>query len=270
MTNLRIAKIQSLILANGYLNLGELSRQLGVSESTVRRDLQALERRGVLTRNHGGAVVSAAYRLRAQSAGVLEAPIRIANQREKEAVGREAAKLVKEGDFIAIGSGTTCLQFARCLGGHKNLKVFTNNILVALELSCRPAIEVIMAGGASIFQNNCVNTLEIEEGAFGIGNFLPGLIFCSVLGIDFSMGYSDINFNFLRTWKSMLRRAEHSVLLTTAEKFDKRGFVTIGNLDCVDEVVTTSRIPERYLAYYREHGIRVHIAESQPGQPAAP
>lgn len=264
MINNRIAKIQSLIMENSYLNLSELSQQLGVSESTVRRDLQVLEKRGVLTRNHGGAVVNESYKLQAQGASDLESPIRIGNQREKQAVGREAAKLVKEGDFIAIGSGTTCLEFARCLRERENLKVFTNNVLVALELSCRPSIQVVLAGGAAIFQNNCVNTLEIEEGAFGIGKFLPSAIFCSVLGIDFSMGYSDINFNFLRTWKSMLQRAERSVLLTTAEKFDKRGFATIGDLDCVDEVVTTSHIPEPYLIYYQQHGIKVHIAAYQP------
>ncbi|MDR0363090.1 MAG: DeoR/GlpR family DNA-binding transcription regulator [Planctomycetota bacterium] len=264
MTKHRLAKIQSLILDNSYLNLSDLSRRLGVSESTVRRDLQILEKRGVLTRNHGGAVVNEAFKLRAPGVAALESPISIANRKEKEAVGREAAKLVKEGDFIAIGSGTTCLQFARCLRDRENLKIFTNNVLVALELSCRPAIQVVLAGGVSIFQNNCVNTLEIEEGAFGIGKFLPSAIFCSVLGIDFSMGYSDINFNFLRTWKSMLQRAERSVLLTTAEKFDKRGFATIGDLDCVDEVVTTSRIPEPYLAYYRKHGIAVHIADYEP------
>ncbi|MDR1612171.1 MAG: DeoR/GlpR family DNA-binding transcription regulator [Planctomycetota bacterium] len=264
MTNRRIAKIQRLILENSYLNLNDLSRRFGVSESTVRRDLQLLEKRGVLTRNHGGAVVNGAYKLLTQGAAVLESPITIANQREKEAVGREAAKLVKEGDFIAIGSGTTCLQFARCLRDRENLKIFTNNVLVALELSCRPSIQVILAGGASTFQNNCVNTLEIEEGAFGVGKFLPSVIFCSVLGIDFGMGYSDINFNFLRTWKSMLQRTERSVLLTTAEKFGKRGFATIGDLDCVDAVVTTPQIPEAYAAYYQKRNIAVHIADFKP------
>lgn len=260
MSKSRVEVIQQLILEHNYLNLGELSKRLGVSESSVRRDLQALEQRGVLTRNHGGAVINEAFKLQSQSVNLLESPIHIANQREKEAVGREAAKLVAEGDFIAIGSGTSCLQFARCLRDRENLKILTNNVLVALELSCRPALQVILAGGAASFQNNCVNTLEIEESAFGVGNFRPGTIFCSVLGIDFSMGYSDINFNFLRTWKRMLQWAERSVLLTTAEKFDKRGFVTIGDLDCVNQVVTTSGIPESYLAYYQKKGIAVHIA----------
>ncbi len=260
MATSRVETIQQLILEHNYLNLGELSKRLGVSESSVRRDLQTLEQRGILTRNHGGAVINEAYRLQAQSANLLESPIHISNQREKEAVAREAAKLVAEGDFIAIGSGTTCLQFARCLRNRENLKILTNNVLVALELSCRPSLQVILAGGAAIFQNNCVNTLEIEESAFGVGNFLPGTIFCSVLGIDFSMGYSDINFNFLRTWKRMLQRAERSVLLTTADKFGKRGFATIGDLDCVNEVVTTAGIPEAYLAYYQKSNIAVHIA----------
>ncbi len=260
MSNSRIDIIQQLILERNYLNLRDLSKRLGVSESTVRRDLQTLEKRGVLSRNHGGAVVNAAFKLRVQSANRLESPIHISNQREKEAVGWEAAKMVAEGDFIAIGSGTTCLQFARCLRDRENLKILTNNVLVALELSCRPSLQVILAGGAAIFQNNCVNTLEIEESAFGVGNFLPGVIFCSVLGIDFSMGYSDIDFNFIRTWKRMLERAERSVLLTTADKFDKRGFATIGDLDCVDEVVTTSAIPESYRAFYRQHNIKVRIA----------
>lgn len=257
----RVATIKKLIVENSYLSLSELSRQLNVSESTARRDLQALERQGVLTRNHGGAVINEAYKQKVQRGFHLEAPIKITNQREKEAVGIEAAKLVADGEFIAIGSGTTCLEFARCLKDKRDLTILTNNVLVALEMSCYPSFQVLLAGGVSIFENNCVNTMEIEEDTFGSANFRASKIFCSVLGIDFSMGYTDINIIFLRTWKRMLQRADKSILLTTHEKFDKRGFVTIAGLDSVNEVVTTAKIPSAYRAYYEKRHIAVHIAE---------
>lgn len=257
----RIDTIKTMIMETGYLNLAELSRRFNVSESTVRRDLQRLEKQGVLTRNHGGAVITNDFKQTREPPAALQAPIHIDNLPEKEAVAREAAKMVADGDFIAIGSGTTCLEFARCLKDKRDLTILTNNVLVALEMSCYPSFQVLLAGGVSIFENNCVNTMEIEEDTFGSANFRASKIFCSVLGIDFSMGYTDINIIFLRTWKRMLQRADKSILLTTHEKFDKRGFVTIAGLDSVNEVVTTAKIPSAYRAYYEKRHIAVHIAE---------
>ncbi|MDD3941379.1 MAG: DeoR/GlpR family DNA-binding transcription regulator, partial [Sphaerochaetaceae bacterium] len=112
--------IQSKLDADQSVQVGKLAQELGVSEMTIRRDLNDLERIGVLRKTHGGAVkdVSRSY----------EPPFSLRmheSLEEKRMIGREAVRYVNEGDTIAIDSGTTTIELAKELVSFKNLTIVT-------------------------------------------------------------------------------------------------------------------------------------------------
>ncbi|MEG1061124.1 MAG: DeoR/GlpR family DNA-binding transcription regulator [Oscillospiraceae bacterium] len=256
----RTEKIEGLIREKKKLSLRELVVIFNVSESSIRRDLILLENKGVLRRTHGGAELCKSVMPITHE--LFQLPIEIQNHEAKQAIGRLAAAEVGDNDFIGIGSGTSCLEFARCLTEKKNLTVLTTNIFVATELSAFENIQVICTGGMITRKNNCANTVG-EITLSQLVHYNTRKVFLSVLGADFDMGYSDINFNLSAIWQEMLHNSEHSYLLAEGYKFGKKGYVTIGGLNCVDEVITTSSISSSYVEYFNSHGITVHIAAQE-------
>lgn len=137
----RRARIVELVNRRGILSVEELSRQVGASLMTIRRDLTLLDGQGVLRRTHGGAVALAAPR---------DVPFRRRERLElqaKAAIGRAAAALVQPGETILLDAGTTVLAMAHRLRSVRNLTVVTNSVQVLAELWHRPEIRVVALGG---------------------------------------------------------------------------------------------------------------------------
>jgi len=250
--------IREIIEADKYVNLQALVNKFGVSESTVRRDLALLEEEGILKRNHGGAVLVDSEPAE-QDITDFKLPIPLKNDHLKKAIAAEASKLVNDGDFIVIGSGTTCLEFARCLKSKNNVTILTNNIYVALELSFCNNIHLIMASGIATHNNNCSNVIGDYALDF-LSQFHPEKAFCSVLAVDFLAGYYDLDFKLRSVLDKMVDVSDRSYLLLDHTKFNKRGRIKIGDLNRYDEIITTPGIPEEFLKYYEEAGIPVHIS----------
>ncbi len=136
----RHRRIQELLRERRVVRVSTLADLLGVSEVTVRRDLEALEHRGLLERTHGGAVLT--QRLHAEPA-YYEAIS--SNPEEKRRIGEAAARLVKAGDAIYLNGGTTTLQVFRHLDA-PGVKVITNHVGIALESADRD-VELLLVGG---------------------------------------------------------------------------------------------------------------------------
>ena len=138
-------QIGRLVVELGRVRVGDLAQRFGVSGVTIRKDLDALERQGRIVRTHGGAVSPA-------GAGMERAfDVRERLQHaEKEAIGREAAALVADGESIALDASTTAYAMARHLrarGGWLHLTVVTNGLRIALELAGVSGVTVVMPGG---------------------------------------------------------------------------------------------------------------------------
>lgn len=133
--------LMTLLKSNGRVSIAEICKSVGISASTARIRLNSMDERGLLVRTHGGAIEK-----KLSLEGTAHTPD-VPNLREKQAVAREAAKTVNEGDIIAIGGGVTALVFARELHGIKNLTVVTSSIFVANELVTDPDIKVHISGG---------------------------------------------------------------------------------------------------------------------------
>jgi len=132
-----------MLLDRGRLRVEELTERFEVTGMTIRRDLDALEKQGLLTRTHGGCVLRAPY--------VQELPFQEKEQRHrdaKEAIARAVVSAVRDGASLYLDTGTTCAMVARLLRRHRrDLRVFTNNLPAALELFGVETIEVVIPGG---------------------------------------------------------------------------------------------------------------------------
>jgi DeoR/GlpR family transcriptional regulator of sugar metabolism len=136
----RHRRIEDLLREHRVVRVSALSEQMGVSEVTIRRDLEALERRGLLERTHGGAV--AAQRVRHEPAYDVASS---SNAEEKLLIGEAAAALVEPGDALYLNGGTTTLQVFRRLRT-PGARVVTNHVGVALEAAEHDA-EILLLGG---------------------------------------------------------------------------------------------------------------------------
>lgn len=137
----RRERIQEYLALHRIVPSSELSRMLNVSEATVRRDLEWLEREGIVERTHGGAVLSRRMRMEPQ---YIQRAARYID--EKRAIGLQAISFIEEGDIVFINSGTTTTQMIRQIPRDANITVFTNNIQAALEVG-EVGYELILLGG---------------------------------------------------------------------------------------------------------------------------
>ena len=167
----RQARIQRLIEKKGIVRVAELSQLFGVTELTIRRDFDYLEKKGVLERTHGGAILR--RRVKVEPLYVEK------NQKhrtQKEKIGIAVSKIIKPGDTLLINTGSTNTQVLRQLSG-KNLRVITSNANALVEIE-DPEIEVVLTGGLFRRQSNSL-----------IGNFTHTLLknVCgskAIIGVD--------------------------------------------------------------------------------------
>jgi DeoR/GlpR family transcriptional regulator of sugar metabolism len=204
-----------------------LADDLGVSRETVRRDLLSLEAEGLLHRVHGGAVSASA---------ASEAPFeRRRRQRwpEKIAIGRMAARLVREGDIVFVDAGTTTLAFAEALASLDRIKVVTNSIGVAQRLGPKA---VLLGGEISSDVPATFGELALD----GIERFLAETAFISPVAVDAASGAMNYALNEAEIARAMIRRSRRTVLLADHSKIGKASRVSVCRLDEVDVLVTDS------------------------------
>jgi DeoR/GlpR family transcriptional regulator of sugar metabolism len=138
----RRQRIVETLRSVGVISVHDLAAQLGASEATIRRDLRSLDSSGMMRRTRGGAVLPGGLTYEptyAEKAGQLTA--------EKHAIAERALELIKPGDSIVLGPGTTTLSLARLLPRVGELTVVTNSLLVAEALTIANQIEVVVTGG---------------------------------------------------------------------------------------------------------------------------
>jgi DeoR/GlpR family transcriptional regulator of sugar metabolism len=232
------------------VSVAELSRITGVSEMTVMRDLDELEREGLLRRVHGGAtsVVSRshepAYALRAAR-----------NVEAKERIGRRAAGLVSDGETLVIDVGTTALALAAALGD-VGVTVVTPNLRVANLLADNPTVRLILSGGVVRHgEQSLIGPLA--EQAFE--DLRCDTAFVGVGGIDLTAGVTEYNLEDAHIKRVTLNTCRRCVVLADASKLGVVAFARVCPLDRI-HVLVTDETSEAILQPFRDRGIEVLIA----------
>ena len=226
-------RITELVTQRGYVSLSDLGKLLDISESTARRDLEALELNDVLTRTRGGAVCkqySSAQRLE-----LVDRETSMAE--EKMAIGRLAAGLVRDQQLVIINGGTTCNALASALTGRR-VSVVTNSVPVASLLSADFLTEVTLIGGYLYPRTGVALGVEAQNQMSSIRADLL-LTGCGGIGED---GIYNINQMMADMDSTMMKSADRIVLLADSSKFGRSGLARVCGLADVDTIITDSGI----------------------------
>ncbi|MFJ4600658.1 DeoR/GlpR family DNA-binding transcription regulator [Streptomyces griseoluteus] len=256
----RRALIVDEVRRRGGVRVNELTRQLGVSDMTVRRDLDALARQGVLEKVHGGAVPvveASTHEPGFEAKSGLEPTA-------KEEIARAAARLVAPGSAIALSGGTTTYTLARQLLEVSDLTVVTNSVRVADVFHTaqrtsgrRPgAATVVLTGGVRTPSDSLVG--PVADRAIAALHF--DLLFLGVHGISAEAGLSTPNLAEAETNRQLVRSARRVVVVADHTKWGTVGLSSFAALDEVDTLVTDGGLPAEARAEISERLRRLVVA----------
>src|SRR4030065_2617553 len=153
----RREQIQEYLATHKIVRMDDLYGMLCASEATVRRDLEWLEREGVLERTHGGAILS--QRMTLEPEYIQRAST---NPEEKRLIGELAASLIEDGDIVFINSGTTTAQVIRHIRAHAEITVFTNNLIAVLETGDARFDQYLIGGEFQPHSNSVAGRFAID------------------------------------------------------------------------------------------------------------
>ncbi|GAC1468305.1 MAG: DeoR/GlpR family DNA-binding transcription regulator [Isosphaeraceae bacterium] len=238
------------IARQGFATLDELVKTLGVSESTVRRDLEALDLAGAVKRTHGGAVFPAG----SQSLPALEDREASATA-EKKAIGHATARLIDDGDSVLLDGGTTTLEVARALLD-RSLQVVTNSLPIAQLLASSRHIDLILIGGYVYPRTG------VALGPLAIATMQGIRVRKAVLGAGGIMAEGIYNSNLLlvETERQMMVCGQEVLIVADHTKFGRLALARLCALEEVGGVVSDTQIPDEYRAVLEHAGVQLHLA----------
>lgn len=248
----RQLEIVKLLEDNGRLEVPVLSDRFGVSEMTVRRDLEALEREGVLKRVRGGAI-SATSRS-------YEPPFALRRGRNPDAkngIGRAAAEMVSEGESVILDVGTTTLAVAESLAERHNITVLTPSLRIAWMLADKPDMRVIVTGGiVRVGERSLIGALS--EQAFE--SLYCDTFFMGIGGIDLEAGLTEFNLEDARVKQKAMQYSRRTVVVADGSKIGKVAFARVAGIEEIDAVVTDSGAEPEKVGELRDAGLDVITA----------
>ena len=234
------------------VNVSELSREFGVSEVTIRKDLRILKERKLLLRVHGGAIVDANTTDEVEERNFHFK--QLVNSREKEAIGRAAAAHIKNGDTILVDSGTTALQVVRNLHSFNDLTIITNSVNAMLEAIKYKRFRVILLGGTVRESSNSIVGPLAES---NLKLFYCDKLFLGVDSISMEAGLSTPSMEEASTNQVMISRAREVIAVFDSSKVNKRSLAFIAMPDKIHTVITDSHVPASFKSQLRSLKINV-------------
>lgn len=215
-----------------FVKVVELSKELNVTEETIRKDLEKLELQQQLKRTHGGAMPF-------KEKDDDEIPYgdrKILNKEAKQEVAKKAIQLINKFDIIFLDASSTAHYLARLIPNMK-LTILTNSIPVAIELSKKKEIEVILTGG-TISENSL--SLVGPTAVRSIENLHVNKVFFSCKGFNRDWGVSDSNEQQANVKRRIIQNADEIILLIDSTKLGQKSFVNIEDKKVLDYVVIDS------------------------------
>lgn len=252
-TSERQKEIIEIARKSGRVLVDELAQRFDVTPQTVRRDLNELCDRRLLSRIHGGAILAS---------GVINASYdarRFIARAEKQAIGGAAAGLIQNGASLFINIGTTTEEVARALSDHKELLVITNNLNVAVMLYPNPNIEVIIAGGAVRRADGAVVG---ESAAHFISQFKVDYAIIGASALDLDGALLDFDYREVSVAKIIIENARTVILVADRLKFERTAPVRIAHISDIDIFVTDHLPSAEFLALCQENAVK--IIEANP------
>lgn len=254
----RRQRIAFLLKNEKRVSVSELSKAYGVSEETIRRDLEKLEMDGLARRTYGGALIN--------EDGHNETPYDIRKRSDVEAkhtIAALAADLISNGDYIMLDESSTSFYIASELKSIKDLTVITNSMEIVSEIAGVQGWTVLCTGGqkrasapsfAGHQAENMVRSYHVDK----------AIISCDSL--DITAGFTDRHEDTALIKQAMMASARQVVLAVDHSKFDRVAFAGIGDLSRLTYVITDEKPDDKWLSAFEKYGIKLLYANGRQKQ----
>lgn len=253
-TSRRREQIINQLYQEGSVRVEELCAFFGVSSVTIRNDLRYLERQGRLLRAYGGAMLN--YRTLNRQA---QLPGGIATSQSGSMIAWQAAQLIKKGQTIMLDAGPIVAQMTPWLRHCRDLRVMTNALDIACQLTAFDGVDVIVAGGHVRKHAYSLHGMSAEQ---QLNQYRFDWLFLSVDSLELSGGITTTHAEEASLKRAMCRSAKNVVAVLEASRFGRISYCQICPLSDIDYVITDNRIPARYQRALTEQGIQLKIAQT--------
>lgn len=242
----REEEIISIVSERKKIEVNHLAEMLGISKVTVRKDLDKLEARGILHRQHGFALLN----------NEADINFRLAiNYDLKSKIAKKAAEIVSDGEVVMIESGSTCTLLAEELAFNRNgITIITNSSFIASYIRKGESVRIILLGG-EYQKESQVNVGPLVKKV--IENFYVDKLFVGVDGCDEHRGFTGSDINRCDTAKNMAEFAKHTIILTDSSKFEQKGLIAEFEFEEVSMVYTDDAIAKEKKRFLEEKKISV-------------
>ena len=224
----RFDEIYAILKERNSATVQYLQKRLYVSEATVRRDLEAMEKAGRIQRVWGGAMLQTAEK-------DIPSFVRLkTNAEEKEKIASVASKLLKNSTTIFIDSSTSCLALVPYLAKLKDVTVVTNSLKMSYMLGERTSVSINLLGG-QIYENYILTGYMAVD---SVKNYYTNLMFFSCSGISADGGIWSIEPRVVEVNREMMKHAEQKILLCDSSKFGKKLLWRLADIEDISYVIS--------------------------------
>lgn len=251
----RKARILEEVSQVGAIRIIDLAEKLGVSEVTIRRDVETLAAQGMVDKVHGGVTSNSL-------SSTLEPSFDSTSKKEqgaKDGIAKLAAELVGPGMAVALMGGSSVYALAKLLKDMPNLTIVTNSVPISDLFAQNPRGDqtVVLTGGVRTPTDSLVGNIASEVFA----RFNLDYVFMGTHGMDSEFGFSSPNLVESETNREVIKRSQKFVILADHTKWGMRGFTSFATFDQADVVITDSKLNKSALASLNEKVRDVRIAQ---------
>lgn len=225
----------------------ELAIEMNISEDTVRRDLNELNKKGLLEKVYGGAIP------------IEEKPINffnkvVLNADKKDIIGKKALSLISDGQVIIMSGGTTNLEFAKLLPPELKATIYTYSLPIAMQLAQHPNIEVIFIGGK--LQKNAMVTIGMDVVQV-LQKLKADICFMGSSSINVRLGLTEMGYEVSLVKKAMMESTEKVVCMVTSEKLNTKMPYVVCEINQLNIIITDLNPDAPILKEYKNAGVQL-------------
>ena len=251
----RHERLMSMIAQQPDISVPEMSRAVGVSEVTIRKDLTQMAEEGKVKRSYGkvslirGTIVSS-------NTSCFIPPEYQNDYIKKQQIGLLAAEMVSDEDFIYIGPGYTCLEVANNLRRHQRLSIITTNVSAAIELSEAPEFKLMLAPGDFTKRNGTYYVTGPSTAKY-MEDLFVDKVFITADGISLERGLSILDEVTGQIFKTLIKPSTKVIVCAVGSKFSRNALTVLGDLSFANAIVTDVKPNDEFMEYFETHGIEV-------------
>lgn len=235
---------------DSVVKVSKLIKELNVSIETIRRDLEHLEKEGILERVYGGAIPKkvSVDKLSFQKREEEFKP-------EKIEIANTAIRYINEDESIALNDSTTNVEIAKLIKKRFNkLTVITNSLAITTELANSQGIKVILAGGL-LNSKECAFYGEFAKEI--LRNFIVDKAFIGVGGVSLSRGITDHDFYTVEIQRLLMEISKEAIILADSSKIEHVSLTKISEIENVSFIITDSKVDKNIIEKYLKSGIEI-------------